>query len=232
MRLTSCTNIYQSKLNYQEIFLPFGGRLNPDNRWVVLSTMIPWEEFEDEYAKNFKKTNRGEKAYNVRVALGSLIIKERLGLSDEETVNQISENPYLQYFLGFESYTEKAPFDPSQLTHFRKRFQEDMLNRVNESIIKREDKKDDGDDDSSKGPSGGEESKENNIEVKNSGTLIIDATCTPADIQYPTDIRLLNDARELLEEIVDILHVPDKGKEARPRTYREKARCSGIFGGY
>lgn len=207
-----------------DFFLPFGGRLNSNNRWVILSTMIPWEEFEDEYAKSFKKTKRGEVAYNVRIALGSLIIKERLGLSDEETVNQISENPYLQFFLGFESYTEKAPFDPSQLTHFRKRFPEDMLNRVNESIIKYESKKDDDNDNSPDGTSGGEVTKKKTEEVKNSGTLIIDATCTPADIQYPTDIRLLNDAREQLEEIVDVLHVPDKGTEARPRTYRQKAR--------
>jgi hypothetical protein len=34
----------------------------------------------------------------------------------------------------------------------------------------------------------------------------------------------LNDARELLEEIVDRLHKPNKGKEKRPRTYRNKAR--------
>lgn len=56
-------------------FLPFGGKLNPENRWVILSSMIPWEEFEEEYATNFKKTKRGQEAYNVRIALGSLIIK-------------------------------------------------------------------------------------------------------------------------------------------------------------
>jgi IS5 family transposase len=205
-------------------FLPFGGKLNPENRWVILSSMIPWEEFEEEYAINFKKTKRGQEAYNVRIALGSLIIKERLGLSDEETVNQITENPYLQYFLGFESYTEKRPFDPSQLTHFRKRFPEDMLNRINETIIKHGSANDDGDDDDGtlQGNSSNEETKE--IETENSGTLILDATCTPADIQYPTDIRLLNDARELLEGIIDILHNPDKGITERPRTYRQKAR--------
>ncbi len=34
--------------------------------------------------------------------------KERLGSSDEETVEQIRENPYLQYFLGLNEYTNKA----------------------------------------------------------------------------------------------------------------------------
>ncbi len=32
-------------------------------------------------------------------------------------------------------------------------------------------------------------------EGKNWGTLTIDASCTPADITYPTDLKLLNEAR-------------------------------------
>jgi hypothetical protein len=32
--------------------------------------------------------------------LGALIIKEKLGVSDRETVEQIRENRYLQYFIG------------------------------------------------------------------------------------------------------------------------------------
>ena len=48
-----------------------------------------------------------------------LFIKQRLGLSDEETVEQIRENPYLQVFLGFAGYSTKAPFDLSMMVHFR-----------------------------------------------------------------------------------------------------------------
>ena len=58
----------------------------------------------------------------------------------------------------------------------------------------------------------------------NSGKLIIDATCTPGDITYPTDLKLLNEAREKTEEIIDQMHEPFKGEEKKPRTYREKAR--------
>jgi len=35
------------------------------------------------------------------------------------------------------------------------------------------------------------------------GTLIMDATCCPADISYPQDIRLLNEALEKLKHIAD-----------------------------
>ena len=60
-----------------DFFLPFGGNLNKNNRWVKLTQMIQWWEFEEEYAENFKTKNKGELAYNVRVAIGTLIVKEK-----------------------------------------------------------------------------------------------------------------------------------------------------------
>src|SRR5699024_12550609 len=81
--------------------------------------------------------NQGKKAYPVRLALGSLMIKEKLGLSDDETVLAITENPYLQYFIGLHVFQEKAPFDPSSMTHFRKRFDADFINNLNERIVDR-----------------------------------------------------------------------------------------------
>jgi len=38
--------------------------------------------------------------------------------TDEETVEQIRENAYMQFFLGFAGYSSKAPFDPSMMVHF------------------------------------------------------------------------------------------------------------------
>ncbi len=54
---------------------------------------------------------------------------------------------------------------------------------------------------------------------------MLDATCTPADIKYPTDIGILNEAREKTEKIIDKLYkeIKEKKKE-KPRTYREKER--------
>ena len=70
-----------------DFFLPFGGKLNRKNRWVKLAELIPWWEFEDKYVGNFRSPNTGEEAFSVRVGLGTLIIKTRLAISDEETVN-------------------------------------------------------------------------------------------------------------------------------------------------
>jgi transposase, IS5 family len=67
--------------------------------------------------------------------LGSLIIKEKLGTSDRETVEQIKENPYLQYFLGIAEYSNKAPFEASMLVHFRQRIGEEIVNKINKKIV-------------------------------------------------------------------------------------------------
>lgn len=55
---------------------------------------------EAKYVRPFESLENGQEAYFVPVALGSLIIKERLGLSDRETTQQIMENPYLHFFIG------------------------------------------------------------------------------------------------------------------------------------
>jgi IS5 family transposase len=59
-----------------------------------------------------------------------------VGLSDQETVEQIREHTTMQFFLGFVDYSSKASFDPSIIVHFRKRFSEEDLKRINELIAK------------------------------------------------------------------------------------------------
>ena len=86
------------QLEFENFYLPFGGKLDGNNRWVKLRTMIPWHEFESIYSKKLAQSGMGAPALSIQIALGALIIKERLGTSDEETVEQIRENPYLQYF--------------------------------------------------------------------------------------------------------------------------------------
>lgn len=217
-----------------EFFLPFGGKLDPENRWVVLANLIPWDKVEDIYIRSLKDTTQGNKALPARMALGSLLIKERMRLSDEETVEQIKENPYLQYFIGLSEFQQKAPFDSSLMTHFRKRFDASIINQVNEWMVEaqmkeKQDTRNEQDDDDDL-DSGADKASTRKIGASspdkrsNQGKLLLDATCAPADIAYPTDLRLLNEAREKLEGIIDTLHLPYRGTQPKPRTYRKKAR--------
>lgn len=113
---------------------PQSGQLSPNNRWVIMAELIPWSEFEEEYAKNFSP-KMGAPAKSFRMALGALIIKEKLGASDRETVEQIRKNPYLQYFLGLEAYSNDPPFEPSMFVHFRERIALELVNQVNEKMV-------------------------------------------------------------------------------------------------
>jgi IS5 family transposase len=109
---------HNGQLSVKDFHVPFWGTLDPDNRWVLLAVLIPWQKLEEAYAPQFS-ANVGAPAKPVRLAPGSLYIKQRLGLTDEETVLQIQENAYMQFFLGFSGYYSKVPFDPSMMVHFR-----------------------------------------------------------------------------------------------------------------
>jgi hypothetical protein len=54
--------------------------------------------------------------------------------------------------------------------------------------------------------------------------LLIDATCVPADIRYPIDLSLLNEARELTETLIDAMHSHLREPfDPKPRTHRKQA---------
>ncbi len=220
----------REQLQFEEFTLPFGGRLRSDNRWVRYAKQIPWEEIEQIYCELFSK-DKGAPAKPLRIALGALIIKERLSITDEETVEQIRENPYLQYFIGLEEYRDEEPFDASMMVHFRKRLGAQVIGQINDLIVNRElkvDKKADDTDKDNNEPGTGDESKnessEKTQETPNSGVLMTDASVAPADITYPTDLKLLNEARENLEKIIDALYESTGDAMKKPRTYRIRAR--------
>ena len=159
-------------------------------------------------------------------------MKERLGLTDRETVDAIQENPYLQFFIGLEEFTLDRPFDPTLMVDFRKRFGEEGIQRISEAIALAALEQSAVEDSTDNDPDppvdntypAASDVNDATESPANQGQLIVDATCAPADIRYPTDVSLLNEAREKTDEIIDELHTPLVGQAPRPRTYRVKAR--------
>ncbi len=162
----------------------------------------------------------------MRLALGCLIVKEQLQLSDCDTVQMIREHPYTQYFLGYVDYRYDISLDPSLLTYFRQRFPADVVAQVNQWVVdatRLQESEEENDDE--EGGHGGnvpiEPRIESALESENHGTLILDASCAPQDIQYPTDTRLLHEACQKLDGMMDTLQA---GREDRkPRNYRQRA---------
>ena len=192
-----------SQQRIEDFVFPYGD-LDPENDWVKLAALVPWETAEERYAAQF--VNNGHPAHPCRMALGALLIQRRLKCSDEWVVKHVGENPYLQYFIGMKEYGS-CPFGASTLVAFRKRFSEEDLAAILEASIPRPEE-------------GGNDEDDN--DPPNAGTLVLDATCCPADIAYPQDVNLLNRAREKLEKTVDELC--ESTGEKKPRMYRRCAR--------
>ncbi len=229
---------------------PFAKHLNSSNRWIVLARRIPWDELVNVYQKQMGNSKTGADGINPRVVIGSLIIKHMCDLSDRETVQQIQENMYMQYFLGFSSFSDEEPFDASLFVEFRKRLGVEQINAINEKILnlsisqqevvsankKKEDeppaeppaytpttvveKHEDA-------PINDKlallKPDEQSPAITHCGQLIIDATACPQDISFPTDLNLLDDAREKSEELIDVLYKAGLHKR-KPGTYRKIAR--------
>lgn len=77
----------------------------------------------------------GRPALNPRIIPGSVVIQNMCNLDDRETVDLISDNIYMQYFLGYSGFTDEKPFDASLFVDFRKRLGIDNVNAINERIV-------------------------------------------------------------------------------------------------
>ena len=64
-----------------------------------------------------------------------MIIKHLKGLTDEDRVQEIRENPYLQYFLGYPEYRYDQPFTASLFVSFRRRLGEASFKELTDRFI-------------------------------------------------------------------------------------------------
>jgi hypothetical protein len=207
---------------------PFSQKLDPDNRWVRLSAQIPWDELCNMYLKIVGIKETGRPSISPRVVIGSLMIKHICHLDDRETVDQISENMYMQYFLGYQSFSNEAPFDASLFVEFRKRMGLEQINAMNDKIhamyLSRQQNMDDQSLKTSKHKEdNNDQSTGSETIISHKGRVLMDATACPQDIAFPTDLNLLSDAREKSEELIDLLY-QETLHQSKPRTYRKQAR--------
>lgn len=208
------------QISFSDFNQSCGMQLDENNEWVKLGDSIKWGKWEKKYAKKFK-SNKGNPAKPFRMALGALLIQKKKGLSDRKLVKEITESPYLQYFLGMPKFSKEPPFTPPLMTYFRKRFSVEEINAFNDDFLETAEPTPEHQENNE-----GTRAKEANADKgddENKGTFIMDATCSPSNIRYPQDFSLLNEAREKLEQIIDDFHNTYHPWK-KPRTYREVAR--------
>ncbi len=233
-----------AQLTLEGFHTPFDNKLSTSNRWVVMAGVIPWDKLAGVYYGHMASST-GAPTLSARMGIGAVIIKHILDIDDREVVQQIQENIYLQYFVGLSSFQIEPAFDPSLLVVIRKRLGKTMMDQFNELILKEAgvicgekqvmaelksvDKQPAKDNEiepetsvKDQAVKGEPAVNEQGPAVANSGTLMVDATVAEQQIEYPTDVKLLNECRQQLERIITKGCVA-QGKEL-PRMYKKIAR--------
>lgn len=212
---------------------PFAQQLNKDNRWVKMSQAIPWDKIVPYYDQLFGSTE-GRPPISGRVVIGAMIIKHIEGLTDRSTILHIQENMFMQYFLGYSSFTNEAPFTAPLFVAIRKRMDLELTSKISDIIalhcIVGQVPQDPADDDPAPPP---DTTSADTPEVQTpgpapdiapKGKLIMDATVAPQHITFPTDLKLLSAARKKSEQLIDLLYRPELHGKVKPRTYRKVAQ--------
>ena len=238
----------QTQLTLEGFETPFERTMNKNNRWVKLSACIPWDDLANAYYQSFNAST-GRPAKDARLVIGAVIIKHRLKLSDEETVAQIQENPYLQFFCGLKGFSIQAPFAPSLFVEIRKRMGVDVFEQLHQAIINQLERRTPPTDPTTNAANASSELTENNSvtevsseatvdstetdviidekqeAITHQGRLLLDATVAEQTIRFPTDLSLLNESREISERLIDELYALSLLTK-KPRTYRKIARSA------
>lgn len=232
----------QAQLTLEGFQTPFSQHLDPNNRWVKLAASIPWDKLANVY---YRKMNSyfGAPSLDARMVIGAVIIKHMLNIDDREVVAQIQENMYLQYFVGLSGFTTEEPFDASLMVSIRYRLGQEVMEAFNNlvlrqaGIIPKSCEENSKSENGLKNPEDDLDNKIHNPEVTdgetktkedeipglpNSGTLLVDATIAEQQIEYPTDLKMLNESREQLERIIE--QICKAGSLHQPRMYKNNAR--------
>lgn len=165
---------------------PLGMKMNPENRWVRLADSIPGTNLKRSMRICSQVIQEMLRSFCTWRWRSALVIQKKFQFSNRELVEEITKNPYLQYFIVLPGYQDEPPFDPSTLVLFRKRLDVDAIMDANALMF---DHRNDDDNPPFSGPSSNDaSSSQDKTEpgmAGNQGTLSVNATCAPANIKYP-----------------------------------------------
>jgi hypothetical protein len=213
---------------------PFVNQLNKDNRWVKMAQAIPWDKIVPYYDQLFS-SSEGRAPISGRVIIGAMIIKHIEDLTDRATIQHIEENMFMQYFLGYSSFTNEAPFTAPLFVAIRKRMSLELTTKISEVIalhcMEDQEPEEPSDQDQPGSPSLPQTEEHAApagtvpvVAAPPRGKLIVDATVAPQNITFPTDLKLLCAARRKSEQLIDLLYDPALHGPVKPRTYRNIAQ--------
>jgi len=158
----------QKSTNQLGLFHGLATQLDQKHPLYLLANKINWKLFEDRFRPLYSEKT-GAPAKPIRLMVSLLILKYLRNLSDENLVEQWSENNYYQYFGGEQFFRPSVPCVATELVAFRYRIGESGMELIlQESIRVNKPPKDDG----------------------VGKTISVDTTVQEKNITYPTDDKL------------------------------------------
>lgn len=143
-----------------------------------LADTIDWSFFEKEFGSLYTE-NFGRPGLPIRLLVGLHYLKHAYNVSDEGVVEQFLENPYWQYFCGFEYFQHEFPLDPTTLVKWRKRIGPKGMKKLLQGTVETA-------------------KSEGHVTEKHLERVNVDTTVQEKAIAYPTDARLYHKARRIL----------------------------------
>jgi transposase, IS5 family len=158
----------QKSTNQIGLFNAIEALIDQKHPLFKLANTLSWTVFDDNFKKHYSE-KMGKPGKPIRLMVSLLILKYLRNLSDENLVDQWSENVYFQYFSGEQNFQPKIPCVATELIAFRQRIGEEGMELIlKESIrINQGDKND-----------------------KQGAIVSVDTTVQEKNITYPTDDKL------------------------------------------
>ena len=152
--------------------------LNTRHPLFKLAGKIDWSVFEQEFGPLYCENN-GRPGLPIRLMVGLHYLKHAYNVSDEGAVDQFVENPYWQYFCGFEYFQHAFPLDPTSLVRWRKRIGPDGMTKLLKETIEAA-------------------KRANLLRAADVSRVTADTTVMEKAIAHPTDARLYFKMRRAL----------------------------------
>ena len=103
--------------------------LNLDHELCRLADAIDWPDFDAHFADCYSE-DMGRPGNAIRLMVGLHYLKHAFDESDESVVDRWVENPYWQYFCGFDYMQHDCPIHPTSLVKWRQRVGADRLEKL------------------------------------------------------------------------------------------------------
>jgi IS5 family transposase len=155
--------------------------LNREHPLYRLANQIDWSAFEQEFGLLYVE-GFGRPGLPIRLVVGLHYLKYAYNESDESVVERFLENPYWQYFCGFEYFQQEFPLDPSSLVRWRRRVGSEGMEKLLKETV-----------DTAK--------RKHFLKPSHLERVNVDTTVQEKAVAFPTDARLYHKMRRGLVRV-------------------------------